>query len=262
MGSAGRLLPLVFILGCEAPPESPERDEVGLLLRALRDDDPLVRDRAAAALGRLLPGAAPAVGLHADDADPEVSARCRALLHVPPDDWTWYRASGLTGIDLQTVDYLEMLNHWCGNAKWEARAMLPKLRSLRLHPAGCLPLMLSTTAACPDHGLPLFRITADEGVHDRVAAELDLASEIREGWMIAALRAVARRTETDFALSRDGELRFRPARTVFDLRWDKPHHDRFRPDDPRNFEALPADRRSELWEEAGRTPAQAWTPPR
>lgn len=257
MGFARRLLPLVMMAGCAAPPESP-RDETGPLIEALGDDDAGVRDRATAKLRSLLPEAADALARHVDDSDAEVAARCRALIYQPPDDWTWYQTSGLSGIDLQIVDSLADLSSWCGNAKMEARMMLPKLRSLQLHPATCLPHMRFTGDACPDHGLPLFRITVDLTFYDRVAAELDSFAPLAEASMIATLGLIARRTGTDFTLSREGVIRFQPRKAVFECRWNSLHHDQLRKDGAVRYEERSAERIQTAWEEARKTFVRAW----
>jgi len=257
MGIARRLLPLVLLAGCAAPPEDPQAG-VAALIEALGDDDAGVRDRATAKLRTLLPEAAAALARHADDGDAEVAARCRTLLYVPPDDWTWYRASGLSGIDLQVVTTIGDLASWCGNAKWEARVFLPKLESVRLHPASCLPLMRFTDDACTDHGLPLFRITADEACHEKVAAELDRIGQPRGGLMLDALKSVARRTGTDFTLSRGGDLRFRPGKALFECWWDKHHHDLYRPERAGLFVEKTAESVQETWHESRQAAVKPW----
>lgn len=260
MGVARRGLVLLLLAGCAAPPEDPE-PRIDALIEALGDDDVGVRDRATAALRLLLPGAAPALARCVENGDSEVAARCRALLHVPPDDWTWYRTSGLSGIDLQIVTTIGDLLSGCGNAKLEARIFIPKLESLRLHPASCLPLMRFTDEACADHGLPLFRITADAGCHEKVAAGLDRLGQPRSGTMIDALNSVARNTGTDFTLSREGDLRFRPRKAVFDCWWDKYQHDLYRPEPSGLFEPRSPEQVQAAWHEARQAPVKPWTLP-
>lgn len=250
-------MPLLLLAGCAAPPEDP-LDRVPALIEALGDDDVGVRDRATAALRRLLPGAAPALARHVDDGDAEVAARCRTLLTVPPDDWTWYRTSGLSGIDLQVVTTIGDLFSWCGNAKMDARVMLPRLESVRLHPASCLPLMRFTDEACTDHGLPLFRVTADEACHEKVAEELDRFGQPGSGSILALLNTVAWRTGTDFTLSREGDLRFRPRRAVFECWWDKHHHDQFRPERAGLFVERTPEEVQAAWHEARQAPVKPW----